>query len=71
METRYPDKYPKTYAIKMFIYNCVRRYFWISYNPNEDFACMQCGKPVFKRLLTCSAKCWEEFEDEILEGDPK
>ena len=51
--------------MKQFIYNLIRKLFWKSYDPNEDFVCMNCGKPVFRRYLFCCAKCHDEFYENI------
>jgi hypothetical protein len=39
-------------------YGWVRRTFWKDFDPNEDFTCTQCGKPVYRRILFCSDKCY-------------
>ena len=45
-------------------YNLIRALFWTDYDPNEDFVCINCSKPVFKRVLFCSYKCENDFKME-------
>ena len=46
-----------------FFFDLIRREFWKDYDPNEEFYCCHCCKPVFKRYIFCSDKC--EKLDEI------
>ena len=48
--------------LKAYVFDLVRRLFWDDYDPNEDFNCCYCGKPVFHRYLFCSIKCTDKFE---------
>lgn len=43
--------------IKAWLFSIVRPLFVRDLDPNEDFACMQCGEPVFRRYLYCSREC--------------
>ena len=42
-----------------YVYDRIRFVFWRSYDINEDFECGFCQKPVFRRLLYCSVKCFD------------
>lgn len=48
--------------LRRIFFNLLRSLFWIDYNPNEDFTCMNCGKEMYHRYLCCSPKCTEEQE---------
>lgn len=46
------------------LYSIIRPLFVINIDPNEDFSCGWCGKPVLRRIVFCSSKCEkEDFED--------
>lgn len=40
-----------------YFYNKIRFLFVDGIDPNEDFYCIICHKPVVSRVLTCSIKC--------------
>jgi len=44
------------------IYHILRVLFWKSFDPNEDFGCGNCGRPVFRRFLYCNARCSQYFD---------
>ncbi len=48
--------------LKRKFYNFIRKMFWKSYDPNEDFSCGNCGKEMLRRFLYCSVECSEEFD---------
>ena len=54
------------YTFLNFIYDMVRKIYWGDYGPNEDFFCMQCNKPVFRRILFCCLECEKSFEDKLV-----
>ena len=41
------------------VYSVVRRLFVHNVNPNEDFTCVTCCKPLLRRVLYCSSACFE------------
>lgn len=43
-------------------FRAMRPWFLADVDPNEDFNCMECGKPVLRRYLFCSVKCEESAE---------
>ena len=45
------------FHIFRFIYSIVRPLVLSNYDPNEDYFCCNCGKPVLKRFLFCNQKC--------------
>lgn len=47
--------------IKKIIYDFIRPLFVDDIDQNEDFVCCICNKPVLTRILTCSNKCYKEF----------
>lgn len=63
---RYEEKHKFKYCVSDFVFTLIRRLFWSDFNTNEDFYCMQCGKPVYRRLLFCSVDCSNGFEKEIM-----
>lgn len=46
-------------------YALVRPLFVRDVDPNEDYRCCVCGKPVLRRYLTCSKRCGELFDDPV------
>ena len=52
----------RTWKLKSYIYDKVRKTFWKDYDSNEDFVCGTCCKPVFRRYLFCSTECSEIFD---------
>jgi len=49
--------------IRFFVFNLIRRIFWKSYNPNEDFTCCCCQKELYHRYLFCSSACSDKFDE--------
>lgn len=47
-----------------FIYNLIRPLFVEDIDPNEDFVCGKCSKPVLTRVLFCSKRCEDLFDYE-------
>lgn len=45
-------------SVRARFYDLIRRIFWRDYDSNEDFTCTECGKPVFRRTLFCSDRCY-------------
>lgn len=45
-----------------WFYNKIRFLFVDDIDPNEDFICAICNKPVLKRVLTCSNNCSEKYK---------
>lgn len=50
--------------IKEKIFKLIRPLFVKDIDPNEDFYCGNCGKPVLTRILFCSQECDDEFTRE-------
>jgi hypothetical protein len=42
---------------KMWLFDIIRRLSDKNYDSNEDFTCVECGRPVFRRKLFCSVRC--------------
>lgn len=42
---------------KKYLYGLIRPLFVKDIDPNENFKCGFCGKPVLKRILYCSSIC--------------
>ena len=54
-----------SWRVLNYLYTWIRfvRHWPYDFNINEDYHCVVCGKPVLKRLLTCSdRKCWVEAD---------
>ena len=55
---------PKSWAVMAFVYRIIRPLFVKDLDPNEDYVCLMCCKPVLTRDLYCSAKCSRECDEE-------
>jgi len=53
----------RAYWLRALVLRMVRPLFVKDIDPNEDFACAECGKPVLRRQLYCSVICTDMFED--------
>lgn len=56
------------WAFLDWFYSKIRFLFVNNVDPNEDFYCMFCDKPVLKRYLFCSVQCSNMFEELEKEG---
>jgi hypothetical protein len=73
MERGLPIKeryWPTWWLALSFAYNMVR---WVllrdmHVDPNEDFNCGHCSKPVLRRWMYCSDACWVADERENAHG---
>ena len=46
------------YKFLNWFYDLIRPFVVLGkIDPNEDFKCMECGKPVLRRVLYCSQVC--------------
>jgi len=59
--------------LKMWLFDRLRKYvvYRDSYDPNEDFVCGHCMKPVLRRYIYCSVACAEADEIEQLRSTAK
>ena len=46
----------KYWLLRKF-YDAIRPLFVYDVDPNEDYTCCWCNKPVLKRVLYCSEEC--------------
>jgi hypothetical protein len=53
------------YYLQNKLYYLVRPLFVDTVDPNEDYICMYCQKPVLKRYLYCSLECDLKDEEEM------
>lgn len=67
------ERRPRSDEIKRIWFKLIRRFvfaydsFTRRIDPNEDFNCGQCGKPLLRRVLFCSAECYfESVGQEVL-----
>ena len=51
------------YDLKFMFFTLIRPLFVNHVDPNEDFLCCWCGKPVLIRELYCSEKCSKYAEE--------
>ena len=49
-------------------YGFLRWVTMLEVDPNEDFECCYCGKPVFRRYLFCSNRCTQAFDRSLQDG---
>lgn len=55
------------YVFLDILYKMIRPLFVKNIDPNEDFYCVYCNKPVLERYIFCSKECSELLEfNEIL-----
>jgi len=56
--------------IRKLFFDYIRKLFWKTYCPDEEFACGNCDKEMYRRFIFCSQKCENEFydsrEDELI-----
>lgn len=45
-----------------WFFKLIRPMFVKDIDPNEDFACIWCSRPVLERVLFCSAKCLNDAD---------
>lgn len=48
---------PRWWRVLAVFYRVIRPLFVRDVDPNEDYNCTMCCKPVLRRYLTCSKKC--------------
>lgn len=53
---------PLRWRVLAAFYALVRPLVVRRLDANEDFECVQCGKPVLRRFLTCSRACGDAFD---------
>ena len=49
------------WKILSFVYPIIRPLFVSNIDSNEDYVCCICMKPILRRTLYCSKKCFENF----------
>jgi len=45
--------------LKKLFFDLIRPLFVRDVDPNEDFVCNECGRPVLRRVVFCSRSCHE------------
>lgn len=49
--------FPLRWRIIAWVFSLLRPLFVSDIDPNEDFVCGECARPVLRRYLYCSAAC--------------
>jgi hypothetical protein len=52
--------YRKPKSFTEWFFNLIRPLFVKGIDPNEDYFCVICNRPVLKRYFCCSDKCYDD-----------
>jgi len=54
---------PLNWKLRALVYRIIRPLFVEDVDPNEDYECCWCVKPVLTRMLLCSEACQDRFDE--------
>lgn len=60
-----PMNKPTHWKLLAFVYRVIRPLFVEDVDPNEDYECCWCVKPVLTRMLFCSRECNDRSDNEM------